>query len=89
MKYTSRITQMTVLAVGESLFSERATVISIEDEAAGEYIKITQQMDATFESNQTVSFDAEEWEEVTDVVNQMFGEIRRYEEETRTDVQQS
>jgi hypothetical protein len=83
MKYTSRITQMTVLPVGEPLFSERATVISIEDEAAGEYIKITQQTDATFESNQTVAFDQEEWEEVTDVVNQMFGEIRRYQEETQ------
>jgi len=83
MKYTSRITQMTVLPVGEPIFSERATVITIEDEAAGEYLRITQQTDATFESNQTVSFDQEEWEEVADVVNQMFGEIRRYEEETQ------
>jgi len=83
MKYTSRITQMTVLPAGEPIFSEKATVITIEDEAAGEYIKITQQTDATFESNQTVAFDQEEWEEVTDVVNQMFGEIRRYKEETQ------
>jgi len=89
MKYTSRITQMTVLPVGEFIFSERATVISIEDDACEEYIKITQQTDATFESNQTVSFAQEEWEEVKGVVTQMFGEIRRYEEETRTDVQQS
>ena len=74
---------MTVLPVGDPLFSERATVISIEDEAAGEYIKITQQTDATFESNQTVSFDQEEWEEVKGVVTQMFGEIRRYQEETQ------
>jgi len=81
MKYTSRITQMTVLPAGDPIFSERATVISIIDKAAGEYIKITQQTDATFESNQTVAFDPEEWEEVTDVVNQMFGEIRRYQDE--------
>ena len=74
---------MTVLPAGEPIFSEKATVITIEDEAAGEYIKITQQTDATFESNQTVAFDQEEWEEVTDVVNQMFGEIRRYKEETQ------
>jgi hypothetical protein len=78
---------MTVLPVGESLFSERATVISIEDEAAGEYIKITQQTDATFESNQTVSFDPDEWEEVKGVVDQMFKDIKDYQEETRTDVQ--
>ena len=74
---------MTVLPAGEPIFSEKATVISIEDEAAGEYIKITQQTDATFESNQTVSFDPEEWEEVKDVIDQMFGEIRRYQEETQ------
>ncbi len=78
---------MTVLPAGDPIFSERATVISIEDDACEEYIKITQQTDATFESNQTVAFDQEEWEEVSDVVAQMFGEIRRYEEETRTDVQ--
>lgn len=80
---------MTVLPVGEPTFSEKATVISIDDESGGEYIVVRQQMDTTREMNQTVAFDPEEWEEVTDVVNQMFGEIRRYEEETRTDVQQS
>ena len=83
MKYTSRITQITVLPVGEPTFSEKATVISIDDESGGEYIVVRQQMDTTREMNQTVAFDPEEWEEVTDVVNQMFGEIRRYKEETQ------
>jgi hypothetical protein len=83
MKYTSRITQMTILPVGEPLFSDRATVVSIVDEAAGEYIQVKQQADTTSETDQTIAFDPDEWEEVTDVVNQMFGEIRRYQEETQ------
>ena len=83
MKYTSRITQMTILPVGEPLFSDRATVVSIVDEAAGEYIQVKQKADTTSETDQTIAFDPDEWEEVTDVVNQMFGEIRRYQEETQ------
>jgi len=83
MKYTSRITQMTILPVGEPLFSDRATVVSIVDEAAGEYIQVKQQADTTSETDQTIAFGPDEWEEVTDVVNQMFGEIRRYKEETQ------
>ena len=83
MKYTSRITQITVLPVGARIFSERATIVSLNDEAAGEYIQIRQQMDTSSDANQTVAFDPDEWEEVTDVVNQMFGEIRRYQEETQ------
>jgi hypothetical protein len=83
MKYTSRITQMTILPVGEPLFSDRATVVSIVDKAAGEYIQVKQQADTTSETDQTIAFDPDEWEEVTDVVNQMFGEIRRYQEETQ------
>jgi len=74
---------MTVLPVGEPIFSEKATVITIEDEAAGEYIKITQQTDATFESNQTVSFDPEEWDEVKGVIDQMFKDIKDYQDETQ------
>ena len=74
---------MTVLPAGDPIFSDKAIVISIEDEGGGEYIKIRQQMEITSDASQTVSFDQEEWEEVTDVVNQMFGEIRRYQEETQ------
>lgn len=74
---------MTILPVGEPIFSERATIVSIVDEAAGEYIQVKQQADTTSETDQTITFDLDEWEEVTDVVNQMFGEIRRYKEETQ------
>lgn len=81
MKYTSRITQITVLPVGEPIFSERATVVSLDDESGGEYITVKQQMDTTAEMNQTVAFEPEEWEEVKGVIDQMFKDIKDYQDE--------
>ena len=81
MKYTSRITQITVLPVGEPIFSERATVISIDDEAAGEFITVKQQMDYSSQMDQTVTFDPEEWDEVKGVFDQMFKYIKDYTDE--------
>ena len=81
MKYTSRITQITVLPVGEPIFSERATVISLDDESGGEFITVKQQMDTTAEMNQTVAFEPEEWEEVKGVIDQMLKDIKDYQDE--------
>lgn len=78
MKYTSRITQITVLPVGEPIFSEKATVISIDDESGGEFITVKQQMDYGSEKDQTVAFDPDEWEEVKGVIDQMFKDIKDY-----------
>ena len=81
MKYTSRITQITVLPVGEPIFSERATVVSLDDESGGEFITVKQQMDMTAEMNQTVAFEPEEWEEVKGVIDQMLKDIKDYQDE--------
>ena len=81
MKYTSRITQITVLPVGDPIFSEGATVISIVDEVTGEYIKVMQQADTTSETDQTVIFEPDEWEEVKGVIDQMFKDIKDYQDE--------
>lgn len=78
MKYTSRITQITILPVGEPIFSEKATVISIDDESGGEFITVKQQMDYGSEKDQTVAFDPDEWEEVKGVIDQMFKDIKDY-----------
>jgi len=83
MKYTSRITQMTVLPAGEPIFSEKATVITIEDMAGGEYIQVKQQMDISSDTSQTVAFDPEEWDEVKGVIDQMFKDIKDYQDETQ------
>lgn len=81
MKYTSRITQSTVMPVGEPIFSLRATIVSIEDDAGGEFITVKQQMDNTSETDQTVAFDPDEWEEVKGVIDQMFKDIKDYQDE--------
>ena len=81
MKYTSRITQITVLPVGEPIFSDKATVVSLDDESGGEFITVKQQMDTTAEMNQTVAFDPDEWEEVKGVIDQMFKDIKDYQDE--------
>lgn len=81
MKYTSRITQITVLPVGEPIFSDKATVVSLDDESGGEFITVKQQMDYSSERDQTVAFDPDEWEEVKGVIDQMFKDIKDYQDE--------
>jgi len=73
---------MTVLPAGEPIFSEKATVITIEDMAGGEYIQVKQQMDISSDTSQTVAFDPEEWDEVKGVIDQMFKDIKDYQDET-------
>jgi len=74
---------MTVLPAGEPIFSEKATVITIEDMAGGEYIQVKQQMDISSDTSQTVAFDPEEWDEVKGVIDQMFKDIKDYQDETQ------
>ena len=83
MKYTSRITQITVLPVGKPIFSEGATVVSLEDESGGEFITVKQQMDYSSEKDQTLAFDPDEWEEVKGVIDQMFKDIKDYQDEKK------
>ena len=40
--YRVRVTRLTVLPKWEPIFSERATHVEIEDESAGEFLKVTQ-----------------------------------------------
>ena len=69
------------MPVGEPIFSEKATVISIDDEAGGEFITVKQQMDYSSQRDQTVAFDPDEWEEVKGVIDQMFKDIKDYQDE--------
>jgi hypothetical protein len=39
---------------GEPQFHERATIVEVQDEAAGEFVTVTQ-------DDQTIKFDPEEW----------------------------
>jgi hypothetical protein len=76
-KYQTRVTRLHVLPVGEPLFAERATVVEIEDEAAGEYVTVTQQYpDASSTAQRIGVCDREEWEAIKAAVERMLAECR-------------
>ena len=58
MEYETRTTSMTVVPVGQPLFSEMATTITIVDEAAGEYVEVCQ---SGRHDVGKIAINAEEW----------------------------
>ena len=64
--FITRVTQLTVAPEGEPIFSETATIIEIDDEAAGEFIVIKQTFDHAKLGE--VSFDLHNWPAVRDAV---------------------
>lgn len=54
----TRPTQWTILPEGEAIFHERATVITVEDEAAGEFLKVHQHH---VNDGGTILIDPDEW----------------------------
>jgi hypothetical protein len=76
MKYKKRITAMTVLQDGETLTSETATLISIVDDGAGEYLSISQ---SRFNGANEINVDPEEWMELRSSIDQLFAEMKENE----------
>ena len=66
------ITKMTVVPDGEPIFHERATHIEIDDEAAGEFLVISQCVDG----EQKIRIDHDEWPHIRKAVNDMFKRCR-------------
>lgn len=76
--YSTRITKLTIVPKGEPIFSERATDVYIEDEAAGEFIIIEQHM----EGYGKVAIDPYEWPTIKAAINQLLKEGERNERKT-------
>jgi hypothetical protein len=76
MKYKKRITAMTVLKDGEALISETATLISIVDDGAGEYLSISQSGGSVVNA---INIDPGEWIELRSSIDQMFAEMKENE----------
>lgn len=55
---TTRPTQWTIIPEGEAIFHERATVITVEDEAAGEFLRVHQHH---VNDGGTILIDSDEW----------------------------
>lgn len=65
----TRTTKMTVSKKGEPIFSESSTHIEIDDEAAGEYLKVSQ-------LNGAVLIEKEEWPHIKEAIDKMFEQVR-------------
>jgi hypothetical protein len=66
---------MTIAPEGEHIFSEMATVISIDDEADGEYLIIEQPC----REKANISINPDEWETIKSAIEQMLAEMAEYE----------
>ena len=73
-KYETRIIKIVVAPEGQPIFGEQATTIEIDDEAAGEYVRIRQ---PTRDENGTVCFCADEWPIVRSAIDDMISKCRK------------
>jgi hypothetical protein len=72
MTYETRTTKMIVGVKGQQIFDDSVTEIEIVDEAAGEFLEVSQE-------GGKLRFDAEEWPHVRDAIEKMFKMCRNYD----------
>lgn len=77
MKMTTRTIEIMVLPEGEPIFSEHGTNIKIDDEAAGEFVIVTQH----HRTESGIAIDPREWPTIRGAIDKMIGECRRCDEE--------
>jgi hypothetical protein len=77
--YQIRTTRLTVIPTGEPIFSEMATHIEIDDESAGEFLRITQQSGCLDAKAQSIAITPEEWPHVRHAVETMIEGIHSWE----------
>ncbi len=75
-KYETRITRLTLVVRSEALFDERSTDIELTDEAAGEFVVVTQKSGHNKVQPQTISIDPDEWPVLRDAIEFMVKEAR-------------
>lgn len=78
-KYSVRLVEIAVAPVGQPLFSELTTRISIDDEAGGEFVRVTQEGGHT-NISKCIAIDQEEWPVLRDAIEYMIGECRSEKE---------
>jgi hypothetical protein len=72
MTYETRTTKMIVGVKNQQIFDDSVTEIEIVDEAAGEFLEVSQE-------GGKLRFDPEEWPHVRDAVEKMFKLCRNYD----------
>ncbi len=73
MTLEKRILSVVVLPEGEAIFHESATTISIDDDAGGEFVTVSQCRD---EHNVKISINPEEWPAIREAIDEMVKECR-------------
>lgn len=68
MAHTQRITAVALVPEGEPLFSEMVTHVRIEDEAAGEFVVVSQ---SRASGEQSIQIDVSEWPALRDAITEM------------------
>jgi len=76
MEFTVYTTALTVVPKGKPLFHELATVIKIEDNAAGPYVVIAQESD---EEENSISIDHDMWPVLKKEIESMLAECNLIE----------
>lgn len=69
-KYVVRVRSLLVAPEGEPMYSELATDIYIEDEAAGEFVEIKQERGR-------IAINPEEWPTIRRAINRLVKECRK------------
>ena len=73
-KYETRVTGLMVNMIGHPIFSQMATHISIADEAAGEFIIITQ--DSDYLKPGQIRITSTEWPHIVAAIDRMMADVR-------------
>jgi hypothetical protein len=74
-EYEVRTLKKIFVPKGEPIFSEQATTIEIVDEAAGEFVEISQDFDDT--KRGTICIDPTEWPVMLSVIDEMIANCRK------------
>lgn len=68
-KYEMIVSALMVLPKGEPIFSEQATTVSLQDEAAGLFVEVTQQDGRP--DRKGIAIMEEEWPMIRQAINEM------------------
>lgn len=75
MNYETRVTAMVVAPKGEPIYSEQATTVQIDDEAAGEFVVVSQEGGRAPEKGK-ISINPEEWPALRKAIDRLVKECR-------------
>jgi hypothetical protein len=75
IEYETRIVKVIVAPKGGPIFSEQATIIEIDDEAAGEFVKVSQEGGQT-DLAKFICFNPDEWVAIRTAIDDMISRCR-------------